>query len=380
MSLRNLAVTTVLRLLRVTLTVLSRVVPQSRSVVVSAYPETEGNALEVARALAASGTTARVVWLRESGTAPAEVLALGGRAASEASGQSRPRAATLTLVPKASLRGLWAYLRAEAVFFTHGLYGSPRPTARKPIVNLWHGDGPKDVRPENGVGGLISSTWFVGSTRPLLRLPGRRVRRTRRPRAAHRQPAHRPALASGRHRTARPPRHHRRLRRVDADLPPHQAPSGRCASSPSSATGRDDGRERGTGPARGTARARSPAGDQAAPDGRRGAALGRRRHDHRRRPRRGGREPVRRPRRRPRPGHRLLQRLGRLPAPRPADGLPGARPRHLHPAAAPGRRPRLGAGRAGRTPTSPSRSSWATWMRTEPRAQHSVLRSPPRSA
>jgi hypothetical protein len=162
-NLRNLAVTTVLRLLRVTLTVLSRVVPQSRSVVVSAYPETEGNALEVARALLEryDGT---VVWLRESGTAPAEVLALGGRAASEASGQSRPRAATLTLIPKASLRGLWAYLRAEAVFFTHGLYGSPRPTARKPIVNLWHGDGPKDVRPENGVGGLISSTWFVGST------------------------------------------------------------------------------------------------------------------------------------------------------------------------------------------------------------------------
>ena len=32
-------------------------------------------------------------------------------------------------------------------------------------MNLWHGDGPKDVRPDNGVGGLIASTWFVGSTR-----------------------------------------------------------------------------------------------------------------------------------------------------------------------------------------------------------------------
>ena len=149
MNLRNLAVTTVLRLLRVTLTVLSRVVPQSRSVVVSAYPETEGNALEVARALG-ERYAGRVVWLRESGPAPAEVLEL----ASEG----------MVLVPKASLRGLVAYLRAEVVFFTHGLYGSPRPSARKPIVNLWHGDGPKDVRPENGVGGLISSTWFVGST------------------------------------------------------------------------------------------------------------------------------------------------------------------------------------------------------------------------
>jgi hypothetical protein len=155
MNLRNLAVATVLRLLRVTLRALSRVVPQSRSVLVSAHPETEGNALEVARALLEryDGT---VVWLREPGPAPTEVLDLAGRA------QSRLHA-TLELIPKASLRGLWAYLRAEAVFFTHGLYGSPRPTARKPIVNLWHGDGPKDVRP--GVGGLISSTWFVGSTR-----------------------------------------------------------------------------------------------------------------------------------------------------------------------------------------------------------------------
>ena len=89
-----------------------------------------------------------MVWLREAGPAPAEVLAHDG----------------LTLVRKTSLRGLWAYLRAEVVFFTHGLYGSPKPSPRKPVVNLWHGDGPKDVRPDNGVGAQISSTWFVGST------------------------------------------------------------------------------------------------------------------------------------------------------------------------------------------------------------------------
>ena len=147
---RNLAVATILRLLRVTLRVLSRVVPQSRSVVLSVFPESEGNGLEVARALLRryDGT---VVWLREPGPAPADVLELADDG--------------MVLVPKASLRGLWAYLRAEAVFFTHGLYGSPRPTPRKPIVNIWHGDGPKDVSPENGVGGQISSTWFVGSTR-----------------------------------------------------------------------------------------------------------------------------------------------------------------------------------------------------------------------
>jgi CDP-glycerol glycerophosphotransferase (TagB/SpsB family) len=34
-------------------------------------------------------------------------------------------------------------------------------------VNLWHGDGPKDIRPGKGVGALIASTYLVGST-PLF--------------------------------------------------------------------------------------------------------------------------------------------------------------------------------------------------------------------
>jgi hypothetical protein len=146
---RNLALATILSTLRVTLSILSRVVPQGRSVVLSVFPETEGNGLEVARALL-ERYDGRVVWLQD-GEPPAEVAALASDG--------------MVLVPKASLRGLREYLRAEAVLFTHGLYGSPRPVGRKPIVNLWHGDGPKDVRPDNGVGGRISSTYLVGSTR-----------------------------------------------------------------------------------------------------------------------------------------------------------------------------------------------------------------------
>lgn len=146
---RNLALAVVLGTLRVVLRALSRVVPQGRSVVVSAYPETEGNGVETARALVRR-YAGRVVWLRDRGPVPGDVRGL------EAQG--------MVLLPKASLRGLWAYLRAEAVLFTHGLYGSPRPVPRKPVVNLWHGDGPKDITPGRGVGGHIASTWFVGST------------------------------------------------------------------------------------------------------------------------------------------------------------------------------------------------------------------------
>ena len=91
---------------------MSRIVPQSRSVVVSAYPETEGNGVETARALL-ERYDGRVVWLRDRGPVPNEVRALERRG--------------LVLVSKASLRGLAAYLRAEVVLFTHRLYGSPRP-------------------------------------------------------------------------------------------------------------------------------------------------------------------------------------------------------------------------------------------------------------
>jgi hypothetical protein len=134
--------------LRVSLRLLSLVFPQSRSVVVSAFPDTEGNGLEVARALVRR-YDGQVVWLQEGGVPLAEAHAAEG----------------MTVVPKASLRGLLHYLRAEVVFFTHGLYGSPQPTGRKPIVNLWHGDGPKDIRPDGQVSALIASSYLVGSTR-----------------------------------------------------------------------------------------------------------------------------------------------------------------------------------------------------------------------
>jgi hypothetical protein len=91
-----------------------------------------------------------VVWLRRGGAVPPDVQALADQG--------------MVLVPMASLAGLRAYLRASAVLFTHGLYGSPQPCRRKPIVNLWHGDGPKDIRPDKTVGARIASTYVVGNT------------------------------------------------------------------------------------------------------------------------------------------------------------------------------------------------------------------------
>jgi hypothetical protein len=147
--LRNAFLDLATAVMRGVLGLLSPVFPQSRSVVVSVFPANEGNGVEVARALVRR-YDGKVVWL-EDGRLPSEVAALVPDG--------------LAVVPKASLRGLLAYLRAEAVFFTHGLYGSPRPSRRKPVVNIWHGDGPKDIRPGRDVGGRISSTYLVGSSR-----------------------------------------------------------------------------------------------------------------------------------------------------------------------------------------------------------------------
>lgn len=148
-ALRHLALASVQGVLRVGLRVLSLVVPQTRSVLISAFPETEGNALEVAKALLRC-YHGQVVWLTDGHEPHPHVHALAEQG--------------MRLVGKASLSGLFHYLRAETVFFTHGLYGSPKPCRRKPIVNLWHGDGPKSTRPGNGAGSLIPSTYLVAGT------------------------------------------------------------------------------------------------------------------------------------------------------------------------------------------------------------------------
>ena len=51
--------------------------------------------------------------------------------------------APVKIVSKESLRGLLEASAAEAILFTHGLYGSPDFNGRKLVVNLWHGYGPK---------------------------------------------------------------------------------------------------------------------------------------------------------------------------------------------------------------------------------------------
>ena len=103
--------------------------PTRAVVVVHGFPSIEANAVEWVRILL-DKTPARVTWLDGPDAFFLERQGLG---------QSK----RLAVRSRASLLGLWDYLTAETVFVTHGVYGSPGSTPRKPVVNLWHGTGPK---------------------------------------------------------------------------------------------------------------------------------------------------------------------------------------------------------------------------------------------
>ena len=104
-------------------------IPPGRHAVVTGSPDDEGNSVEVVRALA---SRLRVYWLISSDAASLWWMI------ADADESER-----VTCVQKNSIRAHWLYITARYVFFTHGLYGSPRPPRGKTFVNVWHGDGPK---------------------------------------------------------------------------------------------------------------------------------------------------------------------------------------------------------------------------------------------
>ncbi len=132
-----------LRLLRLALSVL----PSRHHAVVAGFPDEEGNGVETVRALA---QRLPVYWLINNPPEAVEWLI------SEAPSRDRIR-----LVPKDSVRAFLAYATARYVFFTHGLYGSPKAPRRRTFVNLWHGDGPKMSKRF----AHVHSTFVVAGTR-----------------------------------------------------------------------------------------------------------------------------------------------------------------------------------------------------------------------
>ena len=130
---------------------LQRLWPVRAWAVVRGYPAMEGNAVEVVRALTRR-YRGRVAWIDGP---PIDVINALGIPADKV--QSVP--------PMRSWRAVRAYLTAEVVFFTHGLYGEPPPGPHRVTVNVWHGEPIKGgvLFPQRRAPGP-SSTYLVGSS------------------------------------------------------------------------------------------------------------------------------------------------------------------------------------------------------------------------
>jgi len=132
------------------LSFLNMAVPKSAIAVVYGFPPDEGNAVEVLRALA-QRYRGRTYWFDgPSGPLPFDLPD------------------SIRAVSRLTPRGVLLYLRAELIFYTHGLYGPVVPARRQTIVNLWHGDGIK-VKNVDALGArsIAPASFVVGGTRLL---------------------------------------------------------------------------------------------------------------------------------------------------------------------------------------------------------------------
>lgn len=121
-----------------------RAVPSRRQVFVAAFPDDEGNAVEVVRSLI-ERYPGRIIWA--GAPSPDRLTAL------------HLDATRICRTKKRSLRAIVEFLRSEVVFSTHGVYGCPAPVRGKTLVNLWHGDGPKAH-----AGAQVPATYLVSGS------------------------------------------------------------------------------------------------------------------------------------------------------------------------------------------------------------------------
>ena len=107
---------------RALVSLFNRLVPKQSKAVLAGFPDMEDSIVELARQIALRRDLAIVVLVdRTRGNLPAK-LPTG-----------------VIVCRRKSLAGLFHYVTAKYVFFTHGLYLSPRPPASQICVNVWHG-------------------------------------------------------------------------------------------------------------------------------------------------------------------------------------------------------------------------------------------------
>lgn len=158
--------------------IVERLIPVGRDECFISFPPVEDNALAVFLELMrrSHGETKHLVWLaNEPELGAARLLARLGP----------EKAAEIRIFKKNSLRGVWCFLRARRVFFTHNHYGFVR-RGSKPnrLINLWHGmplkaigfldPGNKSLIPASDLT-IASSEFFRPIVAKAIGLPENRV-------------------------------------------------------------------------------------------------------------------------------------------------------------------------------------------------------------
>ena len=129
---------------------LLRLLPTRRHAVIHGWPDDDGNAVEVVRALRRR-YRGLIYWLLTDVKYPGPAFA----AAELANGGN------LVRVHRDSPRAVLLALTAEVTFFTQGFFTAVTPPQNRLVVNLWHGDGPKLSAGTN----LVRSSVVVAGTR-----------------------------------------------------------------------------------------------------------------------------------------------------------------------------------------------------------------------
>ncbi len=131
------------------------VTPRGQHLVISGFPDSEGNAIEMLRA-AAERYQGTVYLLAVDPDKARTVLRVAGLGQVE----------NVRVVPRRSVEALWRFATAEVSMFTHGLFGNPRRAPRKTMVNLWHGGGIKgSIMADERGRPTIHSDYLVAATK-----------------------------------------------------------------------------------------------------------------------------------------------------------------------------------------------------------------------
>jgi CDP-glycerol glycerophosphotransferase (TagB/SpsB family) len=131
------------------------IVPKDKGIVLVTLPDGDDQGVSLCLALGRAHWRGKIHWLVHQDPAPFL----------EWQGKRGLNGADIQFSRLYSLRGIWAYLRAGCVFYTHGALFNYSPPKRKLVVNLWHGMPIKKIW--RGVPGseLPLSTFLISTSR-----------------------------------------------------------------------------------------------------------------------------------------------------------------------------------------------------------------------